>query len=196
MSTNKQRINSVRVGHPHEDRKPKVKISTIFVHIALILLVIINIFPLYWMLTFSLKSNDEIQGHSSTLPVTRWEEVDDSLKTVIGNMYTIQWGRIQDKVWSSVRTPLTTGGLFETAEKVDQLKADFDNKWNSGLRDDIASIDGLLDEDRTDDLKNFAADAIMKYGSLDEFFKANGGKCYACNAKKPGYFLLIARKKA
>jgi len=57
-------------------------------------------------------------------------------------------------------------------------------------------LDVIMDEDRTDDLKNFAADAIMKYGSLDEFFKANGGKCYACNAKKPGYFLLIARKKA
>ena len=57
-------------------------------------------------------------------------------------------------------------------------------------------LDVIMDEDRTDDLKNFAADAIMKYGSLDEFFKANGGKCYACSAKKPGYFLLIARKKA
>ena len=135
----------------HEDPKPKFKISTILIHIALILLVIINIFPLYWMLTFSLKSNDEIQGYSSTMPVTRWEEVDNTLNDVIGNMYTIQWGRIQDKVWSSVRTPLTTGGLFDTKEKVDELKTKFDNKWNSGLRDDIASIDGLLAEDKTEE---------------------------------------------
>ena len=42
----------------------KLKVSTIFVHIALIVLVIINLFPLYWMLTFSLKTNDEILGYS------------------------------------------------------------------------------------------------------------------------------------
>ena len=33
-------------------------------HLLLIVLVVINLFPLYWMLTFSLKTNDEILGHS------------------------------------------------------------------------------------------------------------------------------------
>ena len=46
-------------GHPR-----KLRISTVFVHLALIVLVIINLFPLYWMLTFSLKTNDEILGYS------------------------------------------------------------------------------------------------------------------------------------
>ena len=40
----------------------KLKASTVFVHLALIVLVVINLFPLYWMMTFSLKDNDEIFG--------------------------------------------------------------------------------------------------------------------------------------
>ena len=42
----------------------KFKLSNIIVHLLLIVLVVINLFPLYWMLTFSLKTNDEILGHS------------------------------------------------------------------------------------------------------------------------------------
>ena len=42
----------------------KFKPSTVIVHLLLIILVLINLFPLYWMVTFSLKNNDEIQGHS------------------------------------------------------------------------------------------------------------------------------------
>ena len=39
-------------------------LSSALVHILLLALVFINIFPLYWMVTFSLKTNDEIQGYS------------------------------------------------------------------------------------------------------------------------------------
>ena len=42
----------------------KFKPSNIIVHLLLIVLVVINLFPLYWMMTFSLKTNDEILGHS------------------------------------------------------------------------------------------------------------------------------------
>ena len=42
----------------------KFKPSNIIVHLLLIVLVVINLFPLYWMVTFSLKTNDEILGHS------------------------------------------------------------------------------------------------------------------------------------
>ena len=42
----------------------KLKPTNIIVHLLLIILVVINLFPLYWMLTFSLKTNDEILGHS------------------------------------------------------------------------------------------------------------------------------------
>ena len=40
----------------------KIKVSTVLVHLMLIILVVINLFPLYWMMTFSLKDNDEIFG--------------------------------------------------------------------------------------------------------------------------------------
>ena len=39
-------------------------LSSALVHILLLALVFINIFPLYWMVTFSLKTNDEILGYS------------------------------------------------------------------------------------------------------------------------------------
>ena len=42
----------------------KFKPSNIIVHLLLIILVLINLFPLYWMVSFSLKSNDEILGYS------------------------------------------------------------------------------------------------------------------------------------
>ena len=44
--------------------KKKFTVSTFFVHFALLVLVFINLFPLYWMVTFSLKNNDEILGYS------------------------------------------------------------------------------------------------------------------------------------
>ncbi len=40
----------------------KLKASTVFVHLMLLVLVVVNLFPLYWMITFSLKDNDEIFG--------------------------------------------------------------------------------------------------------------------------------------
>ena len=42
----------------------KFKPSNIIVHLLLIVLVVINLFPLYWMVTFGLKTNDEILGYS------------------------------------------------------------------------------------------------------------------------------------
>ncbi|MBQ8074118.1 MAG: carbohydrate ABC transporter permease [Clostridia bacterium] len=48
----------------------KFKFSNVIVHLLLIILVVINLFPLYWMLTFSLKTNDEILGHSYVDEVT------------------------------------------------------------------------------------------------------------------------------
>jgi len=40
----------------------KFKASTVLIHALLLVLVVINLFPLYWMMTFSLKDNDEIFG--------------------------------------------------------------------------------------------------------------------------------------
>lgn len=43
-------------------QKRKDKISSIIVYAILILWALINLFPIYWMFTFSLKSNEEIFG--------------------------------------------------------------------------------------------------------------------------------------
>ena len=40
----------------------KFKIKTIFTYIILSIWAIINLFPLYWLFTFSLKNNKEIFG--------------------------------------------------------------------------------------------------------------------------------------
>ena len=50
--------------------------KTLLVHLLLLALVFINIFPLYWMVTFSLKNNDEILGYSTKVKVM--EEVVDA----------------------------------------------------------------------------------------------------------------------
>lgn len=52
-------------------------------------------------------------------------------------------------------------------------------------------------EDRTEDLKAFAGQAILDCGSVEEWFRAHGGpeNCPAGLGGDTGYFLLIARKK-
>ena len=44
------------------NKNRKLTLSTVLVHVLLLVLVVINLFPLYWMMTFSLKDNDEIFG--------------------------------------------------------------------------------------------------------------------------------------
>lgn len=42
----------------------KLKISTIVQYVVLIFWTLVNLFPIYWMITFSLKSNQEIYGEN------------------------------------------------------------------------------------------------------------------------------------
>ena len=44
--------------------KKQVKVSQIFTYIGLIAWMVVNLFPIYWMFTFSLKSNKEIFGEN------------------------------------------------------------------------------------------------------------------------------------
>ena len=61
---------------------------------------------------------------------------------------------------------------------------------------DELELERVLFEDRTGDLKQFLGQAIMDYGSVEEFFRAQDCPCgCACSSKDAGYFLLIARKK-
>jgi len=79
----------------------KFKPSNILVHLLLIILVVINLFPLYWMLTFSLKSNDEILGYSY---------VDEA----IGERVRVEPNRIglpQKWEWSNYSEAMNTGNM-------------------------------------------------------------------------------------
>lgn len=79
----------------------KFKASNIIVHLMLIILVFINLFPLYWMLTFSLKSNDEILGYSY---------VDEAT----GERIRVEPNRIglpQNWEWSNYSEAMNTGNM-------------------------------------------------------------------------------------
>ena len=62
------------------------KAARIIIYIGLILWLLVNLFPVYWMFTFSLKSNPEIFGENVVgLPREwRWSNYTSALKT--GNM--------------------------------------------------------------------------------------------------------------
>ena len=48
-------------------KRPAFKPSRILIHLMLLVLVVVNIFPLYWMATFSLKTTPEIMGQEKIL---------------------------------------------------------------------------------------------------------------------------------
>lgn len=62
---------------------------------------------------------------------------------------------------------------------------------------DSMGLECTLCEDRTRDLKNFLAQAIMSHGSLKAWFEAEGGwrPCSCQYGKGTGYFLLSVRKQ-
>jgi raffinose/stachyose/melibiose transport system permease protein len=57
-------------------RRFQFKPRTVLTHALLLILVVVNIFPLYWMLTFSLKTNDEIMGRDKAVVTEVVTEVD------------------------------------------------------------------------------------------------------------------------
>ena len=65
----------------------KKRIKETFVYIVLIILMLINLFPIYWMFTFSLKSNKEIFGEN-VIGLPRewlWSNYEKALK--VGNIF-------------------------------------------------------------------------------------------------------------
>jgi len=74
-------------GNPAGMPKKPVKLSTVLVYAGLILWALICLFPVYWMLTFSLKNNAEIFGENVIgLPQNWiWENYTKALNT--GHMY-------------------------------------------------------------------------------------------------------------
>ena len=66
--------------------KNNSKIVRVIIYIGLVFWMLVNLFPVYWMFTFSLKSNPEIFGENVIgLPQEwRWSNYESALKT--GNM--------------------------------------------------------------------------------------------------------------
>ena len=70
----------------HDNDKPRKTVGQIVSYIVLVLWAIISVFPVYWMLTFSLKTNEEIFGENVIgLPkYWVWENYTRAMNT--GNM--------------------------------------------------------------------------------------------------------------
>ena len=93
-------IEAARVGEIRSHRTRR-RILSVVVQVLLVIWALVNLFPVYWMITFSLKSNDEILGYSYKDEVTeerimvppnhvglpktwQWSNYSDAMKT--GNM--------------------------------------------------------------------------------------------------------------
>lgn len=79
-------IKEAKLTHPNDSAMPINKRKPIVTYVILIFWTIVNIFPLYWMFTFSLKSNAEIFGENVIgLPIDwLWENYREAMTT--GNM--------------------------------------------------------------------------------------------------------------
>ena len=79
-------MSQIKNAYHAPDAKQPLTVGRVFVYIVLILWAIISIFPVYWMLTFSLKTNAEIFGENVIgLPkYWVWENYTRALNT--GNM--------------------------------------------------------------------------------------------------------------
>ncbi len=145
-----------------EKHGKKVKVSTILTHMGLILLVIINIFPLYWMMTFSLKSNDEIQGYKKAAEQTRWEEIESAIMNVTGDVADIEWQKINRSVIGSVGTCVNKDtNLTEQEKKARQQEIEgiLNDQWDD-IQAAFSSIEGFLADEKTDeDWAGIRADA-------------------------------------
>lgn len=74
------------VCNPIDIRRGRFQVKEVFVYAFLGIWAFVNLFPLYWMLTFSLKNNQEIFGQNVIgLPINWvWENYDAALN--VGNM--------------------------------------------------------------------------------------------------------------
>jgi raffinose/stachyose/melibiose transport system permease protein len=79
-------IKEAKLMHPNDSAMPINKKKPVATYVILIFWTIVNIFPLYWMFTFSLKSNAEIFGENVIgLPIDwLWENYSEAMTT--GNM--------------------------------------------------------------------------------------------------------------
>ena len=138
---------------PQEGERRRLKVSTILIHAALLLLVFINIFPLYWMITFSLKSNNEIQGYKKASEKTRWEEIESSITDVIGDVSDIEWDAVKSAAASSVNTAVRNASSVPSEQRdavAARITEAIDENW-SDIEGDIQAVEGLYAEEKTEE---------------------------------------------
>ena len=148
----------------------KRKISRVLIHILLLILVVINIFPLYWMITFSLKSNDEIQGYKKQSEKTRWEEIEDAIVGVTGNASDIAWDSMKRAIVNTSNTAARKDPALSPKDhqaREEEISEIIEANWSS-IKSSISSIDGIFATDRTKDLDMSDSDAVKAVAQGEE----------------------------
>ncbi len=153
MTTMKKKANKISLRQKLSDNRRKI--SKVLIHILLLILVVIDIFPLYWMITFSLKNNNEIKGYKKESEKTRWEEIEDAIVGITGDRYEISWNSIKDAIMTCSNTAARKGAESqgkkeETITREELFRNTIDENW-TGIKASIESIDGLFAENRTED---------------------------------------------
>lgn len=149
MTVQNKGIKTVK---PIEEKRHPIRLSTILIHILLIILVFINIFPLYWMLTFSLKSGknpvNEIQGYSYPMDMTRWEEIRTGVTKALTDEKTK--GESTDARWEKVEHVI-----------IDVLGDVSDIEWTAMRGAVQSSLENRIKNDKT--VKELPADEQTEY---------------------------------
>ncbi len=165
MTTKK--INKNKGGLRQKRSGEKLKKTKIVIHVLLLILVVIDIFPLYWMITFSLKDNNEIKGYKKEAEQTRWEEIEDAIIGVTGNVYDIAWDSIKSAVLVNSNTAARKDPALDTNDKQiareEEMADIIEENW-AEIKASIESIDGLFDVDRSEE----AVDSDYMKGVFDQ----------------------------
>jgi len=160
--TKKIKVKENKLGLRQELSVTKRKVTRVLIHILLWILVLINIFPLYWMITFSLKSNDEIQGYKKSADKTRWEEIEEAIVGVTGNATDIAWDSFERAIINTSNTAARKDPALspkDHAAREEEIADIIRTNW-SNIKDSISSIEGIFDEDRIKDIDMSNSDDV------------------------------------
>ena len=130
----------------------KRKITKVLTHVLLLLLVVINIFPLYWMITFSLKDNNEIKGYKKAADKTRWEEIEDAIVGITGNARDLAWESIERAILNESSAAVKKDKALEVnkqAAREEEIQGYIETNWET-IKASISGIEGIFDENRTE----------------------------------------------
>ena len=148
----KKKINKNKVSLRQKLSENKRKISKILIHALLLILVVIDIFPLYWMITFSLKDNNEIKGYKKEAENTRWEEIEEAIIGITGNARDLAWDSIQRAILNESGAAVKKDKALEVknqSAREEEIQGYIESNWEA-IKTSIASIEGIFDQNRTE----------------------------------------------